>query len=344
MRDQSGATLYLIAQIEGLEARDQAAQRLAEERERLVTTLRSISEAVITTDTALRVIYINTAAEELLGVTQIEAQNRRVDELLHLTDPVSLKSATSLVARSIATGKTATRESGCLLHRPDGKLRYVKDSVAPVLGPAALLAGTVIVLRDVSHEMDRERDLEQRASQDALTGLLARGEFQERLRALFLKARHQDRPAALIAIDLDRFKSLNDSAGHAAGDAMLRKVAEACRTAVRSSDTVARPGGDEFAILLPDCAVARAGAVAEQLLHLLNPLELHWDGATHSVGASLGVAMFTPAMRSEQEWLAAADQACYRAKREGRGQVQFADSLQSESAPLVEGDRSHEAG
>ena len=324
MRDASGAPLHLIAQIESLEARHQDAERLAQERQRLITTLQSINDAVITTDTELRITYINAAAETLLGVRGSEAENRRVDELLHLTDPVSLKTPASLVARSIATGKTVTRETGCLLHRPDGTLCYVKDSVSPVLGPTGLLAGTVIVLRDVTHEFDRERDLEQRASHDSLTGLLSRGEFQQRLRTLFQKSRHRDRTSALIAIDLDRFKSLNDTAGHAAGDAMLCKVAEACKSVVRSSDTVARLGGDEFAIILKYCAAQRARAISRQLLKLLNPLELRSDGVNYSVGASIGVAMLEGAMTDERQWLAAADQACYRAKREGRGKVAFA--------------------
>jgi diguanylate cyclase (GGDEF)-like protein/PAS domain S-box-containing protein len=323
MRDASGVPLHLIAQIESLEARRDAAQRLAEERQRLITTLQSINDAVITTDAERRLTYINAAAEALLGLSRVEAENRRVDELLHMTDPDSLKTAPSLVARSIASGKIVTREAGCLLHCPDGKVRYIKDSVSPVLGPTGLLAGTVIVLRDVTHEMERERDLQQRASHDSLTGLVARGEFGERMRDLFQKARHKDRPAVLIAIDLDRFKALNDTAGHAAGDAMLCRVAEACRSVVRSSDTVARVGGDEFAMLLENCMSERARAVSEHLLRLLNPLELRWDGATHSVGASIGVAMLTATMTNEQQWLAAADQACYRAKREGRGQVRF---------------------
>lgn len=323
MRDPSGAPRQLIAQVESLEARRHDAARLAEERLRLVTTLQAINDAVITTDAELRLTYLNAAGETLLGLSEEEAQNRRVDELLHLTDPVTLKTAASLVARSIASGKVTTRESGCLLHRPDGKVCYVKDSVSPVLGPTGLLAGTVIVLRDATREMDRERDLELRASHDPLTGLVTRAEFGERLRDLLQKARHRDRASALLAIDLDRFKAINDTAGHAAGDAVLCKVADACRGAVRSTDTVARLGGDEFAILLKYCVAERAQAISRQLLETLNTLELRWEGVVYSVGASIGVAMLGDDMTSEQEWLAAADQACYRAKREGRGQVRF---------------------
>lgn len=324
MRDESGAPLQLIAHIESLEARRQAAQRIAEERERLVTTLQSISDAVITTDNELQLMYINSAAETLLGVSRSEVLHRRLAEVLYLTDAETSKTAANLVARSIASGESITRESGCVLHRPDGSVRYVRDSVSPVLGPEGMQAGTVIVLRDVTREMDRERDLEQRATHDALTGLIARGEFAQRLRTVFEKARHKDRPAALVAIDLDRFKSLNDSAGHAAGDAMLCRVADVCRSMVRASDTIARLGGDELVILLESCRPERAVAVSQQLCRRLNPLEMEWNGTLHSIGASIGVAMLAPALTDEQEWLAVADQACYHAKRAGRGQVQFA--------------------
>lgn len=214
-----------------------------------------------------------------------------------------------------------------MLHCPDGRVRYVKDSVFPVAAPGGVLAGTVIVLRDVSDEMDREQDLQQRASQDSLTGLLTRGEFRQRLQIRFEKARHTESPAALIAIDLDRFKLLNDTAGHAAGDAMLCRVADVCRALVRSADTVARLGGDEFALLLENCSADQAHAMTQELRRLLNPLALEWEGTTYSVGASIGVAVLSAAMRDEQEWLVAADRACYRAKRAGQAQGGLVESL-----------------
>jgi diguanylate cyclase len=235
------------------------------------------------------------------------------------------------------SGKAITRESGCILHVSDGSVRYVKDSVTPVLGPEGMLAGAVVVLRDFTHEMDREHDLLQRANHDSLTGLVARGEFQVRLRELFQRCRLKERPAALIAIDLDRFKALNDAAGHAAGDAMLRKLADTCRNQVRSSDTVARLGGDEFAILLENCAAGLTRDLCQRLLRLLNPLELTWEGGVYSVGASIGVAMFAAAMTSEQEWLAAADEACYGAKRAGRARLQFADPATDSSEGVKAG-------
>jgi diguanylate cyclase (GGDEF)-like protein len=179
----------------------------------------------------------------------------------------------------------------------------------------------VIVFRDASQEVIRDRDLQHRAMHDSLTGLSNRIEFQERLREAFLKSRHLSRPAAVVAVDLDRFKAVNDTGGHAAGDAILRQVADACRGAVRASDTVARLGGDEFAIILENCGAANADQIARQLLQALNPLAIEWDGRSYSVNASLGLAMTADDMIDEKSWLARADQACYQAKRAGRGQL-----------------------
>lgn len=177
----------------------------------------------------------------------------------------------------------------------------------------------VIVFHDATLEIDRARDLQHRAMHDPLTGLSNRADFEQQLRAAFRKAHHLDHPAAIVAIDLDGFKALNDAAGHAAGDAMLCKVAEACRMTVRSSDIVARLGGDEFAIILDNCVEDRAKHIGQQLLRALNPLAIDWEGSNYTVGASIGVALRATDMPDEKAWLDAADKACYDAKRQGRG-------------------------
>jgi diguanylate cyclase (GGDEF)-like protein len=186
------------------------------------------------------------------------------------------------------------------------------------------LSGFVIVFRDASAEVARGRDLQYRALHDPLTGLSNRAEFLEQLRIAFTKAKHIDRTAGVIAIDLDRFKAVNDSAGHAAGDAVLCKVADACRETVRSSDTVARLGGDEFVIILENCSAERAQVIAEQLLKALNPLNVEYAGVSHLIYASLGLAMTSTDYDDERAWLDAADQACLFAKREGRSQLRVA--------------------
>jgi diguanylate cyclase len=324
LRNEDGSPQHLLAQIESLEARQLAEAALAEERERLRVTVNSISDAVISLDASMRIDFINESAQRLLGLDPDTARQRRIDEVIHLTDPNTARSVVSLATLCALHGRVMRRDNPCVLHRPDGLISYVQDSASPVLDGAGHVTGIVLALRDATADVERTRDLRHRATYDPLTGVLNRAEFQQRLRDAFRKARHLGRPAALLAIDLDRFKAVNDSAGHAAGDAVLRQVAAVCRQHVRSSDTVARLGGDEFAIILNNCAGQRLDSVGRKLLEALNPLEIEWQGATHDVGASIGLATVSSAMLSESDWMEAADKACYQAKAGGRGQLQVA--------------------
>jgi diguanylate cyclase len=256
-----------------------------------------------------------------------------VDEVIHLLDPQSSKAAANLIGQSALHGKVFRRERPCLLMRADGTFCYVIDIVSPVLETTGVVSGTVIVLRDVTLDMDRSRDLQHRAMHDPLTGLSNRADFDQRLRTVFGKARDLDRPAAVLAIDLDRFKAVNDTAGHAAGDAVLCKVAAECRLIVRSSDIIARLGGDEFAIILDNCPEERAKDIGQRVLQALNPLELEWQGSRYSIGASIGVAMNRVDIADSKSWLEAADKACYDAKRGGRGRLQIATGMPGEEMP-----------
>jgi diguanylate cyclase (GGDEF)-like protein len=257
-------------------------------------------------------------------------EGRRVDEVIHLLDPETSKAAANLMGQSALHRKVFRRERACLLIRADGSFCHVTDIVSPVLETTGVVSGMVIVFHDVTLDVDRTRDLQHRAMHDPLTGLSNRAEFEERLRTVFGKARHLDRPAAVMAIDLDRFKAVNDAAGHAAGDAVLCQVAEACRHAVRLSDIVGRLGGDEFAIILDNCPEDRATDIGQRLLRALNPMEFEWKGSRHTIGASIGLAMNRD-MADEKSWLDAADKACYIAKRDGRGLLRIATLMQSAS-------------
>jgi diguanylate cyclase (GGDEF)-like protein/PAS domain S-box-containing protein len=336
LRDDEGSPIHMIAQMESLEARQRAEEKLADERERLKITLQSINDAVITTDPDTRITYVNAAAELLLGLDLQAVENRRVDEVIHLVDPKSSKAAANLIGQSALHAKVFRREQVCLLHRADGTVCYVTDVVSPVVDSTGLVSGLVIVFHDATLDVDRARDLEHRAMHDPLTGLSNRADFDQRLRTVFEKAHQLNRPAAVLAIDLDRFKAVNDAAGHAAGDAVLCKVAEMCRLTVRSSDVVARLGGDEFAIILDNCAAERADYIGQQIMRALNPLEIEWDGAHYTVGASIGLAVSTD-MPDQKAWLKAADDACYFAKREGRGRLRAATGTQAEDLLAQQG-------
>ncbi|MGC4080373.1 MAG: diguanylate cyclase [Rubrivivax sp.] len=183
-------------------------------------------------------------------------------------------------------------------------------------------AGSIWCMYDISGQVDARQRLEYAARHDPLTGLLNRDGFatavQQALNAR-VGVEGDKRPATVVMIDLDRFKPINDSAGHAAGDAMLQRVAAAIADNVRSSDAAARIGGDEFALLLPHCDAAQGLGVARKVGQAIAAIRLEWEGRTLGVGASLGVAEYGRDGHSFEQWLAAADAACYEAKRGGGG-------------------------
>jgi diguanylate cyclase (GGDEF)-like protein/PAS domain S-box-containing protein len=184
-------------------------------------------------------------------------------------------------------------------------------------------AGTIWSVNDVTDQVQSRHRLEHAAHHDALTGVVNRQGFERALQALF-DEQPMSRPAALVMLDLDHFKPINDTAGHAAGDAMLVAAAQAIASRVRATDVVVRLGGDEFALLLPRCTHERALAVAEKVREAITALALTWEGRTLRVGASLGVAELAEHHQSPAQWLAQADAACYEAKRLGRGRVRLA--------------------
>jgi diguanylate cyclase len=323
LRDERERPRNLIAQIESLDERRSAESKLAAERERLRVTLSAIADAVVTTDMDSQIQYVNPAAERLLGIPEDAALGRRIGDVIHLVNPETQRKAPSLSLQSTMRGTTVRRDRHCLLHRSDGTICYILDSISPVLDEAGQVTGLVMVLHDATGEVERTRDLEVRARQDRVTGLANRSEFELRLRKCFDRARHLGAPAALMAIDLDRFKAVNDTGGHAIGDEMLRKVAATCRLQVRASDTVARLGGDEFAVILDSCAAEHVQVIGDRLLQALNPLVLEREGTSFAIGASIGIVMVHADTASPEEWLKAADSACYRAKQAGRGMLVF---------------------
>lgn len=187
------------------------------------------------------------------------------------------------------------------------------------IAPGDPSAGTIWVVEDVTETRTQRESLAWSASHDALTGLLNRAAFEARLEATV--ADEREHPYCTLFIDLDRFKQVNDSAGHAAGDALLRGVATALVGCLRSNDVVARLGGDEFAVLLQKCPIPQGQLIGEKLRAAVEAYALEWQGVTHSVGASVGLASSSSTHASAAEVLREADAYCYAAKRAGRNRV-----------------------
>jgi diguanylate cyclase (GGDEF)-like protein/PAS domain S-box-containing protein len=205
------------------------------------------------------------------------------------------------------------------LLRGDGSRVWARLRAQPV-DAREPLAGTIWTAHDITTEISNRQALEWAATHDPLTGLANRAALDRRLAGIF-SALPQRLPSALVLVDLDRFKPINDQHGHAAGDAMLRAVSAAAARRVRPGDLLVRLGGDEFVVVLEHCPADVALRVAEDVRHAISSLRLAWEGCQLDVGASAGVAQLTDLMPDAAAWLAAADLACYEAKSAGRGRV-----------------------
>jgi diguanylate cyclase (GGDEF)-like protein len=184
-------------------------------------------------------------------------------------------------------------------------------------------SGSIWSLYNIDDQVSSRRQLEHAALHDPLTGAFNRKGFAIQLTEVFYGAA-ASQPASVVMLDLDHFKPVNDLGGHAAGDAMLQEVARVVTSHVRATDSFARLGGDEFAVLLPNCDMPQAMVVAEKIRQGVASLVLAWEGREFSVGTSLGVSSLHSTFTGVEQWLAAADAACYEAKRSGRNVVRMA--------------------
>ncbi|WP_156901895.1 EAL domain-containing protein [Azohydromonas australica] len=281
------------------------------QKERAEVTLRSIAEGVVTTDAQGSVGYLNPVAEMLTGWTAAEASGRALHEVVRLLDTRTQ----AMVADPL---DMAPQASELELLRRDGSALSIRHSVAQMHDRAGQAAGHVLTLRDVSEERRVAHRRTWEASHDVLTGLPNRREFEHQVQAALEEARGRGRQYAVCFMDLDRFKIVNDNGGHAAGDELLRQVAGLLAERIRLTDTLARMGGDEFALLLPGCTVECARVIANDLLSAVDQLRFEYKGKVFTVGLSIGLAALTAESVDASEVLGMADAACYWAKEQGR--------------------------
>ncbi|HTV52274.1 MAG TPA: EAL domain-containing protein [Steroidobacteraceae bacterium] len=303
------------------EARKRAEYAVLAEKERAQVTLQSIGDAVISTCSRGFIDYLNPAAERLTGWSAEDARNRPVTGVLRLVDEGTRAPVADPVRRLLTQGDAAASTEQLLLVTRTGEEIAIEQTAAPIRGAEGRVLGAVIVFHDVTQERRLRRALAYQASHDALTGLINRREFDNRLQAAVASARRSEAQHALLYIDLDQFKLVNDTCGHPAGDRLLRQLTALLQTRVRGSDALARLGGDEFGILLDRCTLEQANQVAESLCQAIRTLHFAWEGSTIAVGASIGVVQIDGASESAASALSAADIACYTAKDGGRNRV-----------------------
>jgi len=295
---------------------------LFEEKERAQVTLNSIGDAVITTDTAGNVTFLNPVAEGMTGWSTGEARGLPLEKVFRIIDETCRKTVANPVARVLRENRIVGLSNHTVLVRRDGKELHIEDSAAPIRNYDGEIMGVVLVFSDVSEKRMLALQLSYQARHDSLTGLVNRGEFELELSKLISDSLVLHRTHALLYLDLDQFKVINDTCGHSAGDLLLREIADLLKIKVRSSDTLARLGGDEFGVLLENCPKEKAHSIAHELLETIKAFRFDWEEKTFSVGVSIGLVEITDDSGNAARMLSAADTACYAAKDMGRNQVQ----------------------
>jgi diguanylate cyclase (GGDEF)-like protein/PAS domain S-box-containing protein len=320
--DSEGRPLYLEGTITDITQRKAAERALFNEKERAQVTLQSIGDAVVTTDAAGNVEYLNPVAEQLTGWERRAAEGRRIEEIIKLTDESNAETVENPVVRCLREGRIVELAGNVVLTNRDGSSIAIQDSAAPIQDRNGQVVGAVMVFHDVSHERQLHRKLAYYASHDSLTGFINRREFEERLSgALRTVQKEPPRCSALLYLDLDQFKVVNDTCGHSAGDLLLRQLGDVLRTRVPAGGVLARLGGDEFAVLLNECPMPSAVVIAEGLREAISAFRFAWRDSAMQVGVSIGIVPVEAASESVGNLMSAADVACYVAKDLGRNRI-----------------------
>ena len=287
-------------------------------------TLASIGDAVISTDIAGNITYLNPVAESMTGWSQQEASGLPLREVLRLVDGDSREPALNPLAMAVLHNKTVGLSANCLLVRRDGYESAIEDTAAPIRDRRGRVIGAVIVFHDVSVARAMSAKMSYLAQHDFLTELPNRMLLNDRLTQAIASAHRHRASLALLFVDLDRFKPINDTLGHAIGDQLLKSIARRLVACVRSSDTVSRYGGDEFVILLPEVAHAEDAALsADKILAALSTPH-HIEHQNLHVTASVGIGVYPEDGTDAETLLRHADLALFNAKASGRSNHQLA--------------------
>ena len=269
--------------------------------------------------------YLNEPAAKLFDCLETEAIGKPIHLIVNLATNSSGRRIDFHVAQALAKGMSIQLAADSILIRPDGIRIAVEGSVAPIQGQDNCIAGALILLQDVTQQRKINDSLVHEARHDMLTGLMNRREFQTRLESAFGSSRKCNDSHALCYLDLDQFKVINDSCGHAAGDQLLRSVAELLNSLLSSNETLARLGGDEFGLLIQNTDIDKAVRIAEHILTAIKAFRFNWEGKTFSIGVSIGVTVITRKSIDLKSVVSIADSACYAAKEKGRNRVQVYD-------------------
>lgn len=302
---------------------ESAREELFAERDRALVTLNSIGDAVLCTDISGQITYLNVVAEKLTGWTREEAVGQQFTEVFRIIDGITRQTSRNPLEMAIEENRTVGLTSNCVLIRRDGAEHAIEDSAAPIHDQTGATIGAVIVFRDVSVARAMAKEMMHAAQHDLVTGLPNRFLLNDRIERAIVSANRSRKQVAVMFLDLDQFKNINDSLGHTVGDKLLQSVAKRLRSALRTSDTVSRQGGDEFIILLPDITDSdHAAQNAERLLETLRDPHVI-ERQMVSIEGSVGISIYPEDGDNSEQLLENADKAMYHAKESGRNHFQF---------------------
>lgn len=296
----------------------------ARERERRASfatmAMEHMADAVIATDALNRVRYLNPLAEQLTGWTANEAAGHPLERIFRLQVPDAGQSHPAFAGG--LQGPAVGLQKFSNLIRKDGSLLTIQDATAPLRGNRHKVMGQVLVFRDATDSRALAERLRWQAAHDALTDLPNRREFEHCLGKLVAEAHALDAKHVLLYIDLDQFKVINDTCGHGAGDALLKRLASQLKARLRRNDVIARLGGDEFGVLLADCTIEDGRELVEGLRAAVASQRFEWEGKVFETTCSIGYVAITRTSPSAAQLLSHADAACYVAKDKGRNRTQ----------------------
>jgi len=316
-------TYSFLRAIRNMAERKVAEEILFAEKERASVTLNSIGDAVLSTDILGNVSYLNVVAERMTGWTCAEALGKPLGEVFHILDGATRIRSPNPMEIAVKENKTVKLSPNCILVRHDGSESSIEDSAAPIHDRSGSITGAVIVFHDVTVSQAMAQEISHRAEHDMLTDLPNRLLLHDRISQAIASARRKDAKVAVLFLDLDGFKDINDSLGHAVGDSVLQSVAKGLVGCVRSSDTVSRHGGDEFVVLLSELRQPLDASITARKILAAVTASHTFEQHDLQLTAGIGLSTYPEDGQDAETLLKNADLAMYEGKKRGRNSYQF---------------------